>query len=195
MSNDENNQDKKKRQVLPVVSLIAYTLGAVFLFLAPQNIFLSPEVALPAAGLTSPIFFSMLLLATTSAVLVATVFQKDRKLKATKKFTGKNIEGDVERINESVLLRKEQSKKEFNKFTYIISFLSMTFAIIQAWKIFYMGIASGISIVYWGAYLAIAAAWFGYGLYYKNKIVMITSGVWIILEITIINGLLFYTAN
>ena len=138
MSNDENNQDKKKRQVLPVVSLIAYTLGAVFLFLAPQNIFLSPEVALPAAGLTSPIFFSMLLLATTSAVLVATVFQKDRKLKATKKFTGKNIEGDVERINESVLLRKEQSKKEFNKFTYIISFLSMTFAIIQAWKLFYM---------------------------------------------------------
>src|SRR3989344_1748866 len=135
MSNDENNQDKKKRQVLPVVSLIAYTLGAVFLFLAPQNIFLSPEVALPAAGLTSPIFFSMLLLATTSAVLVATVFQKDRKLKATKKFTGKNIEGDVERINESVLLRKEQSKKEFNKFTYIISFLSMTFAIIQAWII------------------------------------------------------------
>ena len=89
MSNDENNQDKKKRQVLPVVSLIAYTLGAVFLFLAPQNIFLSPEVALPAAGLTSPIFFSMLLLATTSAVLVATVFQKESRKTKKREFQKK----------------------------------------------------------------------------------------------------------
>lgn len=190
----------KKKPILPVISLIAYAFGAILLFVAPQNIFLSPGISLPAMGITSPLFFSMLLLAATSAVFIFAVFQKDREIKTTskvspetKKFIEKNLEDDVENISASVLLRKEQSKRDFNRFIYIIGLLSVALALIQAWKIFYIGAGSGISIIYWGAYLAIAAAWFGYGIYYQNKAIMFTYGLWIFLEILIINGILFYS--
>ncbi len=199
MSYDENSQNKKK-QVMPVVSLVIYALGAILLFVAPQNVFLSPGVKLPAMGLTSPLFFSMLLLAATSIVFVVAVFQKDKELKGankisaeTKKFIEKNIEKDIEKISENVLLRKEQTKRDFNKFVYIIGLLSVVLALIQAWRIFYIGAATGVSIIYWGAYLAIAAAWFGYGMYYQNRAIMVTYGFWILIEILIINGIIFYS--
>jgi hypothetical protein len=201
MGDLKNNQIRERGQILPKFSLVAYALGVVFLFSAlPKKFFLSPGLALPTTGATSPFFFSMILLAITSIVFIIVVLKKEKELKdankissETKKFIEKNIEEDVEKISESVLVRKDQAKRDFNRFIYVIGLLSIVLASIQAWKIFFIGAATGISIIYWGAYLAIAAAWFGYGMYYKDRAVMITYGIWIFLEITIINGTIFYS--
>lgn len=190
------NEPQKKRSILPLASSIAYTLGAIALFLAPPpGVFLSPGISLPF----DPFLLSMLLLAATSIVFMAAVFKKGKELekgkisKETGKYIAKKLERDVDEIAEDVMLRKDQAKKDFNKFIYIIGILSLVLALVQAWTIFSEGSAGGVSIIYWGAYLAIAAAWFGYGIYYQNKSIMVTYGIWIFVEIAIINGILFYS--
>lgn len=199
MNGNGKNNTGKKRHILPIASLVAYTLGAIFLFIAPPpGVFLSPGLGLPTLGITSPFFWSMVLLAGTSIIFVTAVFQRGKELKKGKisketgKFITRNIEEDVENISENVMLRKDQAKRDFNKFVYLIGLLSVALALFQAWKIFYEGAAAGVSLIYWGAYLAIAAAWFGYGIYYQNKPIMLTYGAWIFVEITIINGIIFY---
>ncbi|MBU0907307.1 MAG: hypothetical protein KKE05_04070, partial [Nanoarchaeota archaeon] len=160
MNNDDKIPVKKKKPTLQIISMIAYALGAVFLFAAPPpGVFLSPGLGLPTLGITSPFLWSMILLAATSVVFIAAVFQKGKELKKPKisketgKFIAKNIEEDVKNISESVMLRKDQTKRDFNKFIYVIGVLSVILALFQAWQIFWVGAAAGVSLIYWGAYL------------------------------------------
>ena len=52
--------------------------------------------------------------------------------------------------------------------------------------------ASGVSIVSWSAYLLGAMFWLFYGLVHKEKPIIFSYGVWVILDILIIIGVIIY---
>ncbi len=52
--------------------------------------------------------------------------------------------------------------------------------------------ASGVSLISWSAYLVGAMLWFFYGLVHRAKPIVFTYGVWVILEIFIIIGIILY---
>lgn len=106
----------------------------------------------------------------------------------------KNIEviEQTSRIVEDNLVKEQQVHLDLSKFIYVFGIIGPILAAIQAFKILSLQNAAGVSLVYWIAYLIVAAMWFGYGLYYKNKAIMAVYGFWIMVEIVILNGIIYY---
>src|SRR3989338_8708755 len=118
----------------------------------------------------------------------------EKKLsKKTGEFIEKNMKEEINEIVEDVKVKEIQSKNDLNKFIYAVGVLGPILALFQAFKIFSLHTAAGVSMIYWGAYLAVAAMWLGYGVYYRNKPIVIVYGLWIAVEIVIINGIYFYS--
>ena len=100
-----------------------------------------------------------------------------------------DIAEQASKIVEDNLAKKQQSERNMNGFIYIFGIIAPCLAAIQAIKIFYIGNAGRSFGIYWIGYLAIAAMWFGYGIYYKNKAIMLVYGLWIFVELIILNGI------
>jgi len=124
---------------------------------------------------------------------------KEKFSKEAKNIITKNIERGVHNIAENTIL-EEKSKiyndrmfqNKLGRFIYLVGIAGPLLAIFQATKIFLNQTAIGVSVLYWGAYLVVAGAWFGYGIYYKNKAITFVYGSWIIIEIIILNGIYLY---
>ena len=52
--------------------------------------------------------------------------------------------------------------------------------------------ASGLSLISWIAYLLTAVFWFIYGIMHKEKPIIFTYGIWIVLDLLIVIGVLMY---
>ena len=102
-----------------------------------------------------------------------------------------DVAEQASKVVEDTLAKKQQSKKDMNKFIYIFGIIAPCLATIQAIKVFYIGNEGGTFGIYWLGYLAVATIWFGYGIYYKNKAVMLVYGLWILVELLILNGIYF----
>lgn len=100
------------------------------------------------------------------------------------------IKKDISSIAKNVV---DQSGRDFGKYILVIGLLGPLFGVFQAIKIYTEQSASGVSTLYWGSYLFIASLWFGYGIFYKNRMVMIIYGLWIVVEIVILNGIFLYS--
>jgi len=112
--------------------------------------------------------------------------------KKTERVIEGNMEDGVHEIVEDSIARTDQKKKDFTLFIYVIGIIGPIVASFQALKIFSSGTAAGVSLLYWGAYLLIAVAWFGYGFAYRSRSIMVTYGLWIIIEVIILNGIILY---
>ena len=91
------------------------------------------------------------------------------------------------------LARERQFQRDLSVFVYIFGIIGPFLALAQTWKIFSLGTAAGTSLIYWIAYLIVAVMWFGYGLYYKNKAIMVVYGLWIIFDVVILSGIFYYS--
>ena len=52
--------------------------------------------------------------------------------------------------------------------------------------------ASGVSVISWTAYLVGAIFWLFYGLVHKERPIIFTYGIWIIIDILIVIGAIIY---
>ncbi len=116
----------------------------------------------------------------------------DKILEKNRKIGSFDMAEQASRIVEDTLVKEEQSDKDMNKFIYIFGIIAPCLALFQAYKIFYLQSAAAVSGVYWLGYLAVAAVWFGYGIYYKNKAIMFVYGFWIFVELVVLNGIYIY---
>jgi len=124
---------------------------------------------------------------------------KARLSDKTGKIIAKKIQKDVHEITEDAIIaektrtrKAELNVQSMNKYIYLIGIVGPVLAAFQAAKIFFSQTAAGVSVVYWGAYLIVAAAWFAYGFYYKSKPIMVVYGLWVFVEIIILNGIFYY---
>lgn len=86
----------------------------------------------------------------------------------------------------------QRFKRFMDKFIYVIAVFGMVMTIPQITKIWVEKNASGVSAVSWGAYMFGAVFWLTYGVLHKDKPIVFTYSVWIILEALVVVGVLFY---
>ena len=86
----------------------------------------------------------------------------------------------------------DKFKRVLDKTIYIIGIIGPIMTIPQLIKIWVEKNASGVSAISWCAYLITAIFWLIYGIAHKEKPIIFTNILWIILEAIIIVGTIIY---
>ena len=86
----------------------------------------------------------------------------------------------------------EISKRFIDKLIYVVAVLGPIMTIPQLIKIWVDKNAAGVSVLSWGSYLVLAIFWLTYGIVHKEKPLIITYTLWIILEAFIVTGVILY---
>jgi uncharacterized protein with PQ loop repeat len=89
-------------------------------------------------------------------------------------------------------LPSNNGKKFMGKAIYVVGVFGPIMTIPQLSKIWIYKNASGVSAVSWTAYLIAAIFWLIYGILHKEKPIILTYSLWIILEAFIVVGTLIY---
>lgn len=93
-------------------------------------------------------------------------------------------------LDEFLHLRK--LKLFFDKNIYILSLLGPLFTVPQVIRIWSRQSASDISIFTWTGYLFIALLWLKYALIHKDKNVLLSSILWMVMYLLILAGKVLY---
>jgi len=83
-------------------------------------------------------------------------------------------------------------KNFMDKAIYVVGVLGPIMTIPQLAKIWVEKNASGVSIISWTAYLIASGFWVIYGIMHKEKPIIVTYSLWILLDILIIIGTVIY---
>jgi uncharacterized protein with PQ loop repeat len=83
-------------------------------------------------------------------------------------------------------------KNFLDKIIYFVGILGPLMTIPQVWNIWVLKNASGVSILSWSTYLFVAIVWVLYGIVHKEKPIIVTYAIWIILDILIILGIILH---
>jgi uncharacterized protein with PQ loop repeat len=83
-------------------------------------------------------------------------------------------------------------KRFLDKSIYFIAVASPLMTLPQLIKIWIEQTATGVSAITWFAYLVSSMFWLTYGIAHKEKPIIITNILWIILDIAVIIGILIY---
>lgn len=125
---------------------------------------------------------------------------KQKHPRKTKKIIAKSLDNSAQNISAKAIIKEErkieteeQIIKKFNTLIYVFGIMGLLIAIFQAVKIFALQTLTEISSAHLLSYLIVAVGWFAYGYAYKNKAIMTIYGLWIIIEIAILNGIYFYS--
>ena len=86
----------------------------------------------------------------------------------------------------------DKFKRFVDKSMIVIGILGPLFALPQVFKIWIQHNATGVSIITWLALAIIAAYWAMYGFLHKDKPIIITFILWVILDILIVIGALIW---
>jgi len=87
---------------------------------------------------------------------------------------------------------KDKLKNIVDKSVYIAGLFGLVMTIPQILKIWVEQNASGVSILSWIAYLFMSSAWVAYGMVHKEKLIVFTYTLWVLMKILIIVGVILY---
>lgn len=83
-------------------------------------------------------------------------------------------------------------KRIMDKAIFVVGAVGPVMTIPQLAKIWLEKNAVGVSALSWGAYLITAIFWLMYGIMHKEKPIIFTYSIWIVLEALIVVGTLIY---
>ena len=83
-------------------------------------------------------------------------------------------------------------KNLLDKVIYFIAIVGPLISIPQVLKIWSEQTAEGLSLFTWSGYLFGGFFWLAYGIMHKEKPIILTNCLWIIINIGIISGILIY---
>ena len=75
---------------------------------------------------------------------------------------------------------------------YIVSFSSLFFTLDQARLIYIEHKVIGVSLLTWIFYAVSSSVWFFYGYIHKDRVLLVTNFCWILVNISIVVGVLVY---
>jgi uncharacterized protein with PQ loop repeat len=82
--------------------------------------------------------------------------------------------------------------QRLDKLMIFIAVLSPVMTLPQIWKIFAYQNAAGVSAFSWGAYVVLNVPWLIYGVAHKEKIIIINSALWLVINTLVTIGALMY---
>ena len=83
-------------------------------------------------------------------------------------------------------------KSFVDKSVYLIAIVSPIMTLPQLIKIWTEKSSQGLSIMTWGTYLIASSIWMVYGIIHKEKPIVFTNVLWIVLQTIIVIGVLMY---
>ena len=83
-------------------------------------------------------------------------------------------------------------KRIMDKLIYFVGIFGPIMTLPQLMIIWIEKNAAGVSLISWGSYLIIAVFWIIYGIMHKEKPIIITYSLWVLLDIFIVIGVLLY---
>ena len=86
----------------------------------------------------------------------------------------------------------DKFKRFLDKFIYVVGVAAPIFTLPQIYSIWIGKNAAGVSLVTWSAYAFSGVIWFVYGIVHKEKPLIVTYFLWIILNSMVIAGVLIY---
>jgi len=86
----------------------------------------------------------------------------------------------------------DKFKRIMDKIAYFGGVFGLIFTLPQLMNIWVLKNASGVSAISWGAYMIGASFWLTYGIAHKEKPLIFTYSVWVVLDILIVIGTLIY---
>ncbi|MBC8495945.1 hypothetical protein H8D36_07350 [archaeon] len=87
---------------------------------------------------------------------------------------------------------KDKTKRFLDRAVYVAGIVGPIMTIPQILKIWVERNAAGVSVYSWIAYAICSSFWLAYGIVHKEKPIIITYTLWIILDIFIIIGTFMY---
>lgn len=95
-----------------------------------------------------------------------------------------------------VMVVKRQAKpKLVDRLTYIIAIVEPIITIPQVYVIFHDKTAAGIAISSWIGYQIFTVIWLWYGIFHKERVIVIYQILWLVMQTAIIIGGLMYGAK
>lgn len=75
---------------------------------------------------------------------------------------------------------------------YVAAVLGPLLTLPQAFKIWFLQEAEGVSLISWVSYLFAAGFWTSYGVMHKEPPIIIAHSVWVLIDLAIVVGIVFY---
>ncbi|MBT5022229.1 hypothetical protein HOK51_01350 [Candidatus Woesearchaeota archaeon] len=95
-------------------------------------------------------------------------------------------------VNHEKYPHPNKLKNFMDKAVYATGIIGPIMTFPQLVKIWIHQNASGISVISWITYLLTAVVWLIYGIIHKEKPIILTYSIWIILDMFIVIGILIY---
>ena len=83
-------------------------------------------------------------------------------------------------------------KNFMDKAIFVIGVIGPLMTLPQLLKIWIQESAEGVSLLSWGSYIFTSSFWLVYALMHKEKPLIITYSLWIVIEIFIVIGIVLY---
>lgn len=83
-------------------------------------------------------------------------------------------------------------KNFLDKFIYTMGIIGPIMTIPQIAKIWYYQNAAGVSAISWGVYTLVAITWILYGIAHKEKPIIFSNAIWVIMDILVVIGAILY---
>ena len=77
-----------------------------------------------------------------------------------------------------------------NNGIYVIAAMGPLSAFDQVWQIWWLGNKNGVSLLMWLSWIPGAVFWLIYGILHRDKPIILTQTLWLIMQIAIVSGLL-----
>lgn len=90
------------------------------------------------------------------------------------------------------MVRKKRSHMWSNRWIYVVALIAPLISSAQAYKIWIEKNASGVSVVTWTTFIFTGLFWMLYGIIHKDKPIIFTQVLWIILSILVVWGVFLY---
>jgi uncharacterized protein with PQ loop repeat len=75
---------------------------------------------------------------------------------------------------------------------FIVSIVMPLMTLPQVWKIFALQTAAGLSLFTWSAYIVFAFFWLGYRVLIKDRLLILTNTLWILMQASVVVGIVIY---
>ena len=86
----------------------------------------------------------------------------------------------------------DKLKRAVDNFSYIVGVIGPLLTIPQIYRIWFYQEAAGVSLVTWSGFVVVAVFWLMYGLLHKEKPLIMTYILWIVLQGIVVAGVVVY---
>ncbi len=90
-------------------------------------------------------------------------------------------------------VRKQAYHPIIDKLVYFAAIFSPAMTLDQVWIIWAEKNTAGLSLLTWLSYTIVTLIWLSYGIVHKEKVIILSNIIWIILNIFIVSGIILYT--